>query len=349
MALTGCAAQDETVSPNVETIPVTSPSTSEPPATTVAPTTTSTTNTTSTTTVPLPPATFEPGAGGAEPQGLPPFFVAVRDDSAVVEINTVTGRTTRVLIPPPEPDPPNAEIEGNRIGSVWWHRESGRMVVEEGPEPAGGNIWHMPIGADYAEVRDSSFDSVEGFRFGGGWQAAPSPNGDYVLHTGYFVSILATGVQDQMGIDIAANDGSFSFTPVWLRDRVGIAFTTDPVNGVGPYGLDVVELDARGQVSERRTFEIDRPAAGMAVRADGSLVVLLDDGDPLMWGGSEALVIDPDTGETIAEFALEDGSHSLTYDPTGTYLLYVDGEGTARWQGRGQSGVLAEGLLHADW
>jgi len=348
-----CAPQDEVLRPVVETVPI---PTTEPAPSLVATTTTQSssdvpeTEPTTDSTAPSVPATFLPGSGGPEPEGLPPFMVAVRSDSAVIEIDTSTGRTARILIPPPQPDPPDAEIEGNRIGQVWWNRETGQMVVEEGPEPAGGNIVHLPVGAEYAVARDRAFGDTPGFASGGGWQAAMSPNGRYTLHTGYAATILETGVQRDSPVRLVEPvDDGFSFTPAWLRDRVGVAYTSssfgeDPINE-----LRVIEMNDLAEVVTSRAIEIEGEAAGLAVRADGALVLLLDSGDPSNWGGTDALVIDPDSGETIAEFTLEPGSHSLGYDTTGTYLLYVDGEGTARWRGRGQSGTIASDLLHADW
>ena len=350
LILAGCATEDQRLSPVVETIPITT----AVPTTAVRATTPATTEAAVTTTVASVPATFIPGIDGPEPEGLPPFLVAVREDHAVIEINTISGRTTRVLVPPPEPDPPNAEIEGNTIGSVWWHRDTGRMVIEEGPEPAAGNIWHQPIGADFVDARDGLSNNAPGFRSGAGWQAELSPNGDYTLHTGYAAFILRTGEPDDAGIDVSPpiDDGGFSFTPAWLRDRIGVAYTFGRWEDDGEtYELHIVELDERAVVVERRMFELRRRVTGLAVRADGALVVLFDEIEQQRDrdGGSSAGVLDPDTGETIAEFTLEPGSHSMGYDQTGTYLLYVDGEGRARWRGRGQSGIIAENLLHADW
>ncbi|MGI9610726.1 MAG: hypothetical protein ACR2NL_10585, partial [Acidimicrobiia bacterium] len=192
---------------------------------------------------------------------------------------------------------------------------------------------------------------VDGFRWGAGWEAQLSPNGEYVLHTGYFASILPHGRSAQPGIEAGrGEDAEYYFTPAFLRDRIGVAYSwwrwDDDEDRVS---LDVVELDRSGEVVERRTFPVPGALAGLDVRADGKLVALIDKGNPSRFGGSQALVLDPDTGETVAEFALEPGSHSMGYDPTGTFLLYVDGTGTAHWQGRGQSGVLASGLIHADW
>lgn len=351
LLLSACAAEDQAIRPNVQTVPDPetsaldlAPSTSGGVTTTGSPTAASVDN---------PLGTFEPRSTAAEAEGLPRFLVAVREDGAVVEIATQTGRETLVLIPAPVFTDAEDEATSNSIGAVWWHRESGRMVVEDGPEPASGNIWHLPIDADFELARTLSFNDTEGFRYGGGWQAEISPNGDYVLHTGYFASILRNGVPENSSIDVSRPGdagSSFYFTPTWLRDRNGVAFVVETfVDEPEVVELDVVELDSRGAVVERRSLPLEHRVAGLAVRSDGAILILADDGDQGRLGGNDVTVVDPDTFETIAEFELEPGSGSMGYDPTGTYLLYVDGNGSIRWQGRGQSGLIASGFTHADW
>lgn len=54
-------------------------------------------------------------------------------------------------------------------------------------------------------------------------------------------------------------------------------------------------------------------------------------------------------GEVVAEFPVEPGSRIGTYDPSGTFLIYVTGAHEARWQGAGQSGSLGQGYFFAAW
>jgi hypothetical protein len=63
---------------------------------------------------------------------------------------------------------------------------------------------------------------------------------------------------------------------------------------------------------------------------------------------ARGIVFEP-TGELVAEFDVEPGSRMGGYDPSGRFLIYVDGEGTVRWQGLGQTGSLGEGYLFASW
>ena len=348
LLLAACSAGDQAIRPDIQTVPpsVTTAAVSVPP--------TSDGVTTSASRSPNQlRGTFEPRSNTAEPKGLPQFLVAVREDGGVVEIETQSGREVRVLIPAPSLLPAEDQMSGNSIGAVWWHRESGRMVVEDGPEPASGNIWHLPIDADFELARTLSFNGIQGFRYGAGWQAAISPNGDYVLHTGYFASILRNGVPGNNWIEISrtGESGSSYYTmPTWLRDRDGVAFIVESFVGQHEVvELELVELNSRGEVTDRRSVPLGGPVAGLAVRSDGAILVLADEGDSRRWGGSEVTVVDPESFETIAEFELESGSASMGYDPTGTFLLYVDGDGEIRWQGRGQSGLIASGFTHADW
>lgn len=337
-----CATEDQTQDPVVETIPTTSstPTPSSTPA-----------ETATTVTEVSPPLNiaFEPGIDGAPPEGLPESFIGVTTEWSVVEIDTISGKVVRTLAEAPVfPDEEPEGPEYNRISQAWWHRESQRLVIEEGPEPAAGNIFHFPAGRPYEDIRNQCSEDLDGVSCGYGWQAALSPNGDFVFHTGYFASITENG-QMAPSIEVApteANErGSFFYDPVFLMDRPGVAFVEEWEQG---RQLQIVELSGLGQVVERVTHELEFDIASIAVRADGKLV-LLEAKERFGFKGDRAEVIDPDTGETLAEFSLEPGSNSLGYDPTGTYLLYIDGDGTARWQGRGESGVLAEGLIHADW
>ena len=59
--------------------------------------------------------------------------------------------------------------------------------------------------------------------------------------------------------------------------------------------------------------------------------------------------VDAVDGELVATFPVETGSLWGGYDPSGRMLIYTDGEDVVRWQGLGQSGVLAEGYIHASW
>ncbi len=283
---------------------------------------------------------FVPRPGPTTDEGMPSTVIAVTDDTyELVELDAVDGRVVRTLGSTGDVD----DESGNFIDGAWWHPATGVIIVSDGPEPAAGNLNLVEPGEDYE--RRGGPDG-----WGMGWDVAISPDGRFALVTGYGsdVSVLAEGTNGRsVVIQLSDSPEDLRYHPAWLRDRIGVAMVRE-VDGVRNL-IDVIELGNDGQVVSTVTYQMDRPIADLEVRSDGGLVVLYDDGRNPFGGGTRAVVVDPDSGEIKAEFDLEEGSHSLAYDATGRLLLYVDGEGTVRWQGVGDSGVLAEGYIHADW
>jgi hypothetical protein len=283
---------------------------------------------------------FSPRPGPMTDEGMPSTVIAVTDDTyELVELDAVDGRVVRTLGSTGDVD----DGTGNFIDGAWWHPATGVIIVSDGPEPAAGNLTLVEPGENYE--RQGGPDG-----WGMGWDVAISPDGRFALVTGYGydVSVLAEGANGRrVVIQLSDSPEDLRYHPAWLRDRIGVAIVRE-VDGVRNV-IDVIELDDGGRVVSTVSYQLDRPIADLEVRSDGGLVVLYDDGRNPLDGGTRAVVVDPDSGEIEAEFDLEEGSHSLAYDATGRLLLYVDGEGTVRWQGVGESGVLAEGYIHADW
>ena len=283
---------------------------------------------------------FAPRPGPMTDEGMPSTVIAVTDDThELVELDAADGQVVRTLGSAGDLD----DETGNFIDGAWWHPATGVIIVSDGPEPAAGNLTLVEPGEDYERQ-----DGPDGW--GMGWDVAISPDGRFALVTGYGydVSVLAEGTNGRrVVIQLSDSPEDLRYHPAWLRDRLGVAMVRD-VDGVRNL-IDVIELDDDGRVVSTVTYQLDRPIADLEVRSDGGLVVLYDDGRNPSGGGTRAVIVDPDSGEIEAEFDLEEGSHSLAYDATGRLLLYVDGEGTLRWQGAGDSGVLAEGYSHADW
>lgn len=287
--------------------------------------------------------TFVPRPGPTTDEGVPSTFIAVTEDTyELIELDAGDGRVVRNLGSTGDVD----DESSNFVDGAWWHPATGVIIVSDGPEPAAGNLTLVEPGDEY--VRSSGADG-----WGMGWDVAISPDGRFALITGYGydVSVLAEGTNGRrVVIELGGNpELDLRYHPAWLRDRIGVAMVRE-IDGVRNL-IDVIELGDDGRVVSTVTYQLDRPIADLEVRSDGKLVVLYADGDARTpaAGGSRAVVVDPDSGEVEAEFMLEEGSHGLAYDATGRLLLYVDGEGTVRWQGVGESGVLAEGYIHADW
>ena len=96
----------------------------------------------------------------------------------------------------------------------------------------------------------------------------------------------------------------------------------------------------------------DQRLDGMGTQASGNLVAFMntpdDDPEAPAVALTEGVVFSPD-GELIATFPVETGSCWGGYDPSGLFLIYADGDNNVRWQGLGQTGLLAEGFVHASW
>jgi hypothetical protein len=61
------------------------------------------------------------------------------------------------------------------------------------------------------------------------------------------------------------------------------------------------------------------------------------------------VLVDPVAAEIVGELGLEPGAKLGGYDPGGSYVIYTDGEGNARWHGDGAGGVLGSGYRWATW
>jgi len=290
------------------------------------------------------PGPITPVTGPVSEARVPLSFVAVTTDFVAVEIDTGSGAEVRTI----ESLGDGSDGSDNVIEAVWWDPAEGNVIVSAAPEPAGGALILLEANQTFER---------SGQMWSDGWDAAVSPDGRLALTIGYQAQLkelkprAGDGLADP--IEIAAIEDGLSFTPAWLRDRRGVAFSRMASDDDGwPSIVELVELDAENQVIARKTHAMTSPLADLEVRADGKLIVLVADAADRSisgWAGSQALVIDPDSGELITEFALEPGSHSLSYDNTGTYLLYVDGDGAVRWQGAGERELIGGSYLWADW
>ena len=284
-----------------------------------------------------------PGPPDAAPgprlaDGRPATFVGVTVDDVAVEVDTATGEIVREIASTGN-EGGGAATTGNVVVEIWWDPASRRAIVSECCEPAAGRMIPMTVGDPYS-TDGPGLDA---------WDAAIDPSGTEVLVTGYVSALSPVADVDPVTIGEMDLDGT-GRRPAWLRDRRGVVLArNEEFDGELRVGsLEIVELDAANEVIIRRRHELGMSVADVDVRADGLLVVLLS-ALPGANFGDTALVVDPDDGSIVTEFGLAAGSASMGYDTTGTFLLFVDGDGTVRWQGRGGSGTLATGFLSADW
>jgi hypothetical protein len=93
----------------------------------------------------------------------------------------------------------------------------------------------------------------------------------------------------------------------------------------------------------------DQTLDGLGTQASGNLVGFLHTRDEAYEVVSTEGVVFNTAGELLATFPVETGSVWGGYDPSRTFLLYVDSDGIVRWQGGGKAGAVAKGFYFASW
>lgn len=319
--------------------PTTAPTITTSTTTTSTETTVGTTTTIVSTTTTLAAPVTSPTPTLAD--GRPTTFLAVTVDYAAVEVDTLTGEVVRFLGQAGNArDLADAECAAcvNVIDRVWRTNGGEHVYISECCEPAAGSITILT--GDVAVVTSESQANFFA------WSVVPSPTQDLIIAVGY-----DTAVSDPIGrplINLFQNDGNGVPGIGWSNDGdtvywLDIPWQHTPTPGVATFtGFELA-------TGSTETFEVDWLAQdsvleGLAGQASGSLVSFRTGAD----GSTEGVVISP-TGDLVATFGVEDGSRLGGYDPTGRFLIYVDGAGVARWQGLGKSGVLGHGYLMASW
>lgn len=313
--------------------PETTTSTTAPATTVTTVPTTTTTTEASTTTTTAPPAETQ----------LPATWVGVTEDYEAVEVDTETGEVlSSIAQVSTAEDVETAECAAciNAVDAVWRSYDGSHFYVSECCEPAAGMI-HVLTPDDLPYLPG---DDAPTWTF---WTASPSPDFDEVVFVGYQVVVTEPTVDPgtaRPGVDYTmgwANEGDLFpiSNAVWDGDR--IKWLEGGTEGVR---IRVFQLD--GPTSVVEVPDLDGwNSANLAIRGAGELVVARA---PFDEPATEALVIDQ-SGTVVEHFPLEPGSRLGNYDSSGTFLIYVDGDGIVRWLGGGESGVLAEGFLQASW
>ncbi len=264
---------------------------------------------------------------------LPDSFFAIEIDGDAVEVNSSTGEVLN-RIPGLGVDD-DEEIQSQVFDDLVSIPNSDQLLLSECCEPAAGFMGLLSGWNDFdLNSRVSGFNA---------WEVSPGPDGRHLAFSGYVRFVYEVG-SEPVGIDdtIGASNGS-NPDVAWLRDRLGVAYLH---RGNVPAVVEIIEFDADYLPISRRNFELQGPASAFDVNADGNLVVVVN---PPAGQAASGQVYDPNTGELMAEFALEAGVFDLDYDVSGRFLAYVDRDGIARWQGGGNSGVLGEGYRAISW
>lgn len=268
--------------------------------------------------------------------------MAVTDDYEAVEVDTETGAIVASFgqLASASELAAGVEIAPNVIEAAWRTADGVYVIVSECCEPAGGNISYLESGQSLDRDRSQNLITTDG------WSVAPSPRTRDVAVVGYRLLVGVPGATDVVWTD--PSGGAFpSGSPAWRRDLQGIYWLAwnpdDPERSLTYFDLAASEVTTTGLpwIGEGRSLD------GLAVQASGDLVGFLRAGSE----PTDAVVgaVFTPAGELVAEFHVEEGSRLGGYDPSGTYLIYVDGGGTVRWQGAGGSGVLGEGFVFASW
>jgi hypothetical protein len=312
--------------------------TTEPAATSTTAAATTTTAAVTTTTVP----------STVLDDGRPATFLAITDDYEAVEVDTVTGQVvhsygqTGTLADLQAAE----EMAPNVLVGVWRTKDGSMVGISDCCEPAAGRVWYLDADDDLGEDPYTA-----GSPWNTGWQMAASPIDNRFAVIGYELQVFDPAGSPEDGFVVWIDEPDLGFpmsAPAWDRDGSGVYWLT----GSGPNtSLALVDFNfsEMGVVADLDWVEEGQYLDGIGMQASGNLVgfqVFYDEAEtPAEVTG---LVFSP-TGELQATFTVEDDSRWGGYDQSGTFLIYVDGDGIVRWQGLGQSGVIADGYLFASW
>ena len=359
IVLTACAEAPGGVVPGstsptstVATTPATYATATEPTAPpttvltttgTVGPSATSTSQATTTTlpsgTAPLPTL----------PDGRPTTFIGVTSEYLAVEVTTATSATVHEFgrTGTREEVETALELGPNVITAAWRLRDGSMIGLVDCCEPAGGTIHYVAAGG----VIDENVYNTSGTD---GWTLAASPTTAEFARLGYLVGVFDPSTIGDDRVLLFVDDGNLGFPSgqvAWSPDGrtiywIGIEF------GGGPTTLNVVDLTAEAPVpsvvGELDFVGQDQFLGNIATQVSGNLVGFLHTRGDGEITSSTGVVFNP-TGELLNTFPVETGSLLGSYDASGKYLIYVDGDGIVRWQGRGQAGELGAGYIHASW
>ena len=278
--------------------------------------------------------------------GRPATFLAVNDDYAAMEVDTETGQVIRQIaqISTAE-DVENAECSAciNFVDAIWRLADGSAYLLSECCEPAAGAMfWIGPDDVMTPETHEHEGGSVQA------WAANVSPSSRVVAAASYGVSIESpeTG---QLWVWLSAETFYASTPPSWSLDLS----TLWVIGGDGDVDLLWTIEPASSAVSSTEIPWLgeDQYLSGLGTQAGGRLVTfrLTPDGDDDFGNDPVRGIVFEPTGELVTEFDVEPGSRMGGYDPSGRFLIYVDGGGTVRWQGIGQTGSLGDAYLFASW
>jgi len=343
LAACGGDSSDTTASPTTQTAATSTTEAAAPESTTTAApeTTTSTTSTTVT-----PTTTTVAPQGAVLDDGRPATFLAITDDYEAVEVDTASGEIihsygqagTAAEVDSAEEMPPNVFV------GIWRLNDGSMVGISDCCEPAAGNIFYLEPDATLPDDVYSHENRTYG------WMLSPSPTNASFANLGYEL-VIENGMTDS-GSGWWVDDPSLGFpmgAAAWDRDGSQLYWVTRIEQAAALAMVDLAEGDPT-HVTLLPWIGVHQWFDGVGSQAGGNLVGFLhttelDTGEITDTTG----IVFSTSGEILAEFPVETGSTWGGYDTTGTFLIYIDGDGAARWQGAGQAGVLGGGFISASW
>jgi hypothetical protein len=331
-------------------------STTAPPGTAVPPTSTTTVTTTTaavTTTTISAITTSTPVTTSAAADdftladGRPATFVAITDDYVAVEVDTSSGEITHTFgqtgtaaeMEAAEEMPPNVLV------GAWRVRDGSMIGLSDCCEPAAGRLFFVEDGR---ELGDDPYSSAAPWNQG--WSMAPSPTDNRFATLGYSMEIFDPAQPTENGLGVWIDEPTLGFpsgAPAWARDGSRLYWIAQLGETTNLATLDLA-TGVANQVTVLSWVGGNQYLEGIGMQASGNLVGFLHTPGAGPSGSTEGVVFSA-TGDLVATFPIEADSWWGGYDPSGRFLIYVDGQGNVRWQGLGQSGLLAAGFIFASW
>ncbi len=310
--------------------------------TTSLPATTSSSTTTTTTTT----TTAAPVPGAKLDDGRPATFLAITDDYVAVKVDTLTGDIVHVFgqtgtaaeVAAAEEMPPNVLV------GIWRLLDGSVVGISDCCEPAAGNIFYVDAGDELVNPYYSDWRTH-------GWTLSPSPTQNMFANLGFAMLVEDPTVTADTGPGVWIDEASLGFpmgAAAWDRDGSQLWWTTKIEKVAALATLDLAE-GAPTHVTVLPWVMVNQDIDGIGSQASGNLVGFIHTRND-EWQITETTgVVFSTVGEVLANFPVETGSTFGGYDPTGKFLIYVDGDGLVRWQGGGGAGVLADGYVFASW
>lgn len=278
--------------------------------------------------------------------GLPATFVAVTADWVAVEVDSATGEVVRSIGQLEEQSESDDEAGiFNAIQSIWRTSDGEWYAISTCCEPVAGAIYFIAQDESLNEENRQQAALLDG------WTAAPSPFDGRLAKLGFTVDVFEVAGETQASIQPDGAAGMTTGTAAWHIDGRAVSWLGATAGSPSLVTLDLDDPDGQLTVMPLDWVADNQWLQGLGVQASGRFVAFrntqVDDPEAPRLVATEGVVFD-ESG-LVATFPVELGSFWGGYDPSGRFLLYVDGDGTVRWQGRGERGSLGDGYIQASW